>query len=412
MRITVWGINYYPELVGIAVYNTDLCEFLADQGHQVRMVTGFPYYPNWKKLKTDQSLTYRTDMISVHGHTQVEVCRCWLYVPAKLSASRRIVHEASFVFTSLWALATKEKPDLYFVVLPPLLLGFAAWVIKLFKPAPVFLHVQDLQPDAAVSLGMLRAGPLLTWLYALEKFVYAKADRVSSISQEMCETIKSRTTPGKVFFLPNWVSLPQISALPDDGTWKTRHGIAPQILIVSYAGNLGVKQGLEIVVEIARLLKDRDDVLFVIAGNGGEEMNLKRLAATYNLQNIRFENVLSDEEHTALIVDSALCLIPQKPGSSANFLPSKLLKILALARPIITNADPGSSLYNAVIEGGFGKAVPPGDVAAMVKALAELLSNPAERKEAGALGRQYVIRFEKEAVLSNLETRLLGLGLS
>ncbi len=380
-RITVWGINYHPELVGIGVYNTDLCNFMNESGYDVTMVTAFAYYPNWRQLPCDRLTPYRLDINADGCDSSVKVQRCWLYVPKNPTAAKRILHEVSFALTSFFKVLTLPRSDLYFVVMPPLLLGVLAWIVSFVKNAPVFLHVQDLQPDAAISLGMLKEGPFIRCLLALEKFAYDKAAAVSSISKEMCKTIEEKgVSSDKIRLLPNWVKSYPSFSLPQLGSWKMKHQIDLNTAIVSYAGSLGTKQGLELIIEVAKLLENKSSLVFVIAGNGGAESALKRLKSAYRLNNVIFEDVLSEEEHTSLILDSDVCLIPQRKGSSLPFLPSKLLKILALGRPVITNAEQGSALHNAVMQGKFGEATSPGEVQAMAKAIVDLWHNPEKEK--------------------------------
>ena len=153
MRVLVWGVNYFPEQVGIAPYNTGLCEYLAQAGHDVEMVSSFAYYPMWEKAAGDRGLLYRDDLL--HG---VKVRRCWHYVPPRPSGMRRILHEASFVATSTLRALTLKRADVMVVISPPLLLGAAAWLVGKLKRTPHVLHIQDLQPDAALGLGMLENG--------------------------------------------------------------------------------------------------------------------------------------------------------------------------------------------------------------------------------------------------------------
>src|SRR5579883_410866 len=122
MRINIWGINYAPELTGIAVYNTGLCNYLSECGDEVTMVTGFPYYPSWRKSPQDAGKFWRTEMCG-----KVQVNRCWLYVPEQPTAIARIIHELTFVMTSFVRQLSLPAPDIYIVVSPPLLLGMAAW---------------------------------------------------------------------------------------------------------------------------------------------------------------------------------------------------------------------------------------------------------------------------------------------
>src|SRR5262245_59290281 len=138
MRIVVWGINYSPELTGIAPYNTALCNFLRARGYDVAMVTGFPYYPAWRKIPGDARVLYRREELE-----GVSVHRCWLYVPAQPTVFKRILHEVSFATLSLARLFFLRRADLYVVISPPLLLGAAAWLLTWFKCAPFVFHVQD-----------------------------------------------------------------------------------------------------------------------------------------------------------------------------------------------------------------------------------------------------------------------------
>src|SRR5690349_12117507 len=143
MRIIVWGINYAPELTGIAPFNTGLCDYLRQQGHHVEMLTTFPYYPFWRKIPGDRGLIYRTD-----DFDGVLVHRCWHYVPHQASSVRRMWHELSFGLTSCLRALFLARADLYIVVSPPLLLGPLAVLIARLKQRPFVFHVQDLQPDA------------------------------------------------------------------------------------------------------------------------------------------------------------------------------------------------------------------------------------------------------------------------
>src|SRR6202162_829380 len=136
MRVIVWGINYAPEITGIAPHNVALCEFLLRHGHDIEMVTTFSYYPAWRKRAEDRRLPYRTDRIN-----GVPVHRCWHFVPQRLSAWKRIVHEASFVLTSTMRILLLRRPDVYVVVSPPLLLGAAGRVGATIVSAHFIFHV-------------------------------------------------------------------------------------------------------------------------------------------------------------------------------------------------------------------------------------------------------------------------------
>jgi glycosyltransferase involved in cell wall biosynthesis len=223
MRVVVWGINYAPEITGIAPHNVSGCEFLRETGREVEMVTTFPYYPEWKKKVGDRGRLYRTDLIN-----GVPVHRCWHFVPQRVTALKRIVHEATFALTSTVRVLGLKVPDVYLVVSPPLILGTVAWFVSLLKNAPFVFHVQDLQPDAAVGLGMLREGWFTRALYRLEAFAYRHAFLVSGISPEILDAFRRKGVPeAKLILYPNSVELPPENTLPKRGIFREKHGFAP-----------------------------------------------------------------------------------------------------------------------------------------------------------------------------------------
>jgi len=401
LNVDLWGINYSPEPLGIAVYSTQLCEYLTANGHQVRATTGFPYYPSWQKM---QDGVFATDTVS-----GVPVRRCWLYVPAKATTIRRILHELSFAFTSFLRQLFSRRPDVYVVVSPPLLLGLCAVIISAIKQAPFVFWVQDLQPDAAIKLGMIKHQLLVQIALWIEAFVYSKAACVIGISKEMSAEIQDKGVPEwKVFTVPNWMSEPFQDDQVEAGRFRLKHGMAADIPLVSYCGNIGVKQDLEFVVEAAKILAIDHAAQFVICGDGTQKLKLQEVIESYRLTNIKLLPVLEPEDYWSLLVDSDVCLVTLKSGTGASFLPSKLLNILAVGRPVLTNADSGSALYQAVSSGGFGHAVD-SDPKSMANEIMQLLAEPARMAGMRESGRNYVQQYSKERILDGLIERLTGL---
>ncbi len=401
MKITVWGINYAPEVTGIAPYNAALCDYLRARGHDVRMLTTFRYYPDWRKQPEDRGRLFRTD--DVRG---VPVHRCWHYVPGKVSSLKRIIHEGTFVTLSTLRLLALPKPDVLVVVSPPLLLGAAAWLVTRFKRAPFLFHVQDLQPDAAAGLGMLKPGMLIRLLYWLEKFAYAKAARVSGIMPGMLEAYRRKGVPAeKIFEFPNGVNLPEPSAIPARGLFRTRLGIAADDFVVLYSGNIGVKQGLDVLVEAAAAIRDRR-IRIVICGEGAQKEALAQRVTSLGLENVRLISLQPEAAYHEMLVDADLCVITQQKGSGKYFFPSKLLTTLAYSKPVLTVADAGSELAQAVASGKFGINVPSGSAASLANAISSAANDPGLLEELGRAGRRFVAQFEFGAVLSAFEQQL------
>lgn len=390
MRIHVWGINYAPEWTGIGPHNTALCEFLRARGHTVEMFTTFAYYPAWKKAPEDCGRLFRTDQIN-----GIAVHRCWHFVPGKPSTAKRIFHEFSFVLTSLLRMLSRPRPEVIVVVSPPLLLGVAAWLAGLVKRTPFVFHVQDLQPDAAIRLGMLKPGLFIRSLCALEKFAYRKAWRVSGISDGMLRAFAEKgVAPEKTFCFPNGIAF---SEPPPVGRFRVSHGIANTDFLAVYSGNLGVKHGLTVLTDAAGMLT-RPDVKLVICGDGAGREELERRKA--DLPNMILLPLQAPDTYREMLTDADLCLITQQAGSGHAFFPSKLLNALAFSKPVLAVADADSELARAVEAGKFGVVIPPGQPHSVAKALDTFAANPKPLGALGTAGRRYVEQFETQNVLT------------
>jgi len=405
MRIVVWGINYAPEITGIAPHNVALCEFLQRNGHDVEMVTTFAYYPAWRKRIEDRLQFFRTDRIN-----NVRVHRCWHFVPARVSAWKRIVHEATFVLTSTIRILALKRPDAYVIVSPPLLLGTAAWFVGKLKHAPFVFHVQDLQPDAAVGLGMLKTGLFTRGLYWLEAFAYKHATRVSGISEEILDAFRHKGVPeSKLILFPNSIALPERAEIPPLGRFRAKHGYSPNEFLAIYAGNLGIKQGLHLLLDTAELLRSDKHIRIVIAGDGAAREILEQDARERGLANVSMLPLQFGTDYKELLVDADVSLITQQSGSGNAFFPSKLLVTLAHSSPVVTVADEDSALARVVAEGQFGENIAPGRPNQLAKAFQELAENPQLLRRWGENGRTYVQRFEQEHVLGEFVEKLSSL---
>jgi colanic acid biosynthesis glycosyl transferase WcaI len=402
MRVIVWGINYAPEITGIAPHNVSICEFLQRAGHDVEMVTTFAYYPEWRKQPEDGGRLYRTDIIN-----GVPIHRCWHFVPAKVTALKRIVHEATFAKTSWFRLLALPRPDVYLVVSPPLVLGAAAWALSLIKRSPFVFHVQDLQPDAAMGLGMLREGWFTRALFWLERFAYRKARIVSGISPEIVDAFRRKGVPEeKLLLYPNSIELPEIANLPQRGQFRKKHGFADDEFLAIYAGNLGVKQGLGILLDAAEMSDRQSRIRIVLCGDGAERDALSRQIDQRKLAGVSLLPLQRGRDYEELLVDADVSFITQQTGSGNAFFPSKLLVTLAHFCPVVTVADPGSALADAVKEGDFGINIPPGDARRVAETLSELARDRARWRTWGEAGRRYVERFERSRVIGPFVQKL------
>lgn len=405
MRVIVWGINYAPEFTGIAPHTVALCEFLDCRGDNVQMVTGFPYYPSWEKRQEDRGRIYRTEQIN-----GVLVHRCWQFVPKRVSSLKRILHEASFVLTSTIRLLFTGRADVYLIISPPLLLGGAARIVGAIKRAPFVFHVQDMQPDAALGLGMLKPKGLIRLLYGLESFAYRHATGVSGITPGMLESFTAKGVPrSKLIYLPNTIALNEGGTRPERGEFRARHGFGREDFLVIYAGNLGVKQGLEVLLETAPLLRD-SRIRIVICGDGAQREFLAQRVRDTHLPNVTLLPLQVGRDYQALLIDADICLITQQVGAGNSFFPSKLLGILAESKPVVTVAAPECELALSLRQGNFGLNVPPGRPQDLADFLQDLAGDARRLIEYGRAGRRYVEQFDRTAILEHFAKEIEALS--
>ena len=398
MRIVVWGINYPPEVIGIAPLNGALCEFLTEAGHDVTMLTAFPYYPAWRKQPRDAKKFFQSE--SING---VHVVRCWHYVPSHATTVKRVVHELSFAVTSLLKLLFSPKPELLIVVSPPLLLGVAARLACRLRGGRYIIHVQDLQPDAAIRLGMIRSRRLIDILCRLEAAAYGGAWRVSAISLGMLEALRNRGVPGgKLLYFPNGVQPSQGVTV---GRFRKLNQFSRDRFLAVYSGNLGVKQGLQTLIDAARNLKDHP-IEMLICGDGPKKAPL--LAAAKGLSNVWFKGLLDERTYREMLADADLLLVPLVAGSGNSFFPHKLLSGCAAGKPILAICDLDSELAQIVRTNRCGEVVPPENAQRLADMLDTLSNDRTRLKSMGIEARKFAEQFTQEKVLAQFWKQVEG----
>jgi colanic acid biosynthesis glycosyl transferase WcaI len=278
-------------------------------------------------------------------------------------------------------------------------------------------HVQDLQPDAALGLGMLKPGLAVRALYFLEKWNYARASLVTGISQGMMTAFRNKgVRDKKVYLFPNWI--PDGDATDRSNasvSFRAIHGISPDTPLIAYSGNLGMKQGLEVVVEAAALAgkpacPQSPTIHWAVCGEGAAKPALQELIVRTGCDAVHLYPLQPDDLYQSLLQEADVCLITQQKGTGQFFFPSKLLSILQLGRAVLAVADESSELARAVHEGNFGLVVPPGDAPALLAAAQNMAFAGRERqRQWSANGLAWVDQFRRRRVLEAFEQRLAEL---
>jgi colanic acid biosynthesis glycosyl transferase WcaI len=370
MRILILGINYRPEKIGIAVYTGDLAQALAQSGHAVHVVTAKPYYPEWRVAEGSRRRGWWRE-----HRDGVDILRCPIYVPSNPTGARRLLHHGSFACSAmlpmLWN-AIVRRPDAVLCIAPSLLAAPLGWMAARLARGTAWLHVQDFEVDAAAATGLLDGqSRFFRWAKAAERVIMRRFDRVSSIGPEMCRRLRELGVDAdKVRQVRNWADLQSVVPQPASSfrrKWDIR---TPHVAL--YSGNIANKQGIEIVITAAKRLRHRDDLTFVICGEGPNRAALERMAACEG--NIVMAGLQPKEQLSDLLSLATVHLLPQKAGAADLVLPSKLTNMLASGRPVVATAAADTGLAREVE--GCGIVTPPEDVEAFGDAIETLLEQP------------------------------------
>lgn len=405
LRVLALGMNYAPEPVGVAVYSQGLAEGLARRGHEVSWIAATPWYPAWAPMP---GLARGWSVEQIGG---VRVTRCPHPIPVRPTASRRLVQQTAWAGAALAPVlrAAARRPDVVLAVAPALLAAPVALAAARLAGAPSWLHVQDLEVDAAA--GLLGLGRLAGGAAGhVERGLLRAFDRVSTISSAMRGRIEAKgVAPERTLVMRNWADLEAMGPVDRTSSLRAEWGLEGR-RVALYSGSIGRKQGLEMLAETVRRLRGRPelaDLVVLVCGDGPAWADLAQAARSLGPggPELRLAPLQPVERLGDLLALADVHLLPQRADAADLVLPSKLANMLASGRPVIACAAPDTQLAREVA--GCGLVVPPEDPGALAAALADLAAAPEMR---GALGRAARLRAEarwsREATIDLAESVL------
>ena len=408
MKILFYGINFAPELTGIGKYTGEMAQWFAEQGHEVRVITAPPYYPAWKVSEGYQN-AYVTEQWN-----GVTVYRTPLWVPAQPSGVKRLVHLASFALSSLPTLFKQWswKPDVVWTVEPALMCAPATVIFAKMNGAKSWLHVQDYEVNAAFDMGLIKAKWLRGFVEACERWLMRCFDRVSSISSQMLKLAREKgIDEEKIISFPNWVDISAIQPLKGVSPYRKELQISEDKIVALYSGNMGGKQGLEILAEAAKIISEQknDNIQFVFCGNGAGRADLEQ--ACTGLSNVMFLDLQPLERLGELLGLADIHLLPQRADAADLVMPSKLTGMLASGKSVIATATADTELGYVITQAAqCGLIVEPENGEAFAQALIQLSQDFENRKKYGQNGRLYAeSKLDRNTILKEFEQHLIDL---
>ncbi len=401
MRILIYSYNYHPEPIGIAPLMTELAEGFAKRGHEVRVVTGMPNYPERKVYDE-----YEGKFFLREEKNTVTVQRSYIYVKgSKPGLLDRLLLDGSFIASSLWQAFNGWKPDIIFATTPPILISLPVSFYGLFSHSCLVLNIQDIVSEAAVRVGLVKKDSwILRIAEAVEKLAYLKAAKISVIAEDfVTKLVEQGIDKNRIVCIPNWVDLNFIRPLEKNNSFREEHNLKDKFVVV-YSGNIALTQGLETVIKAAAILKENLEIYFVILGEEKARQKLQECCDNYQADNVILLPLVPREKLPEMLSAADVGLVVQKKTVTAFNLPSKIPVILASGRPIIASVPDTGTAMRVVKESGGGIVVTPEDSQALAEAILELYENPEKLEQLGQQGRKYAEEnFGSKSALDNYE---------
>lgn len=398
-RVLFLSLVFPPDAVSTAQIIGTLSDDLRALGHEVVVITTTPHYnrdPEAEALRPLRPHWGRLVLASTHNGVPAYHIR----MPRKGSSvvlrglSWLLFHALSTVVA-----LTVPRPDVVIAPSPPLTIGVSAWLIGLLRRCPYIYNVQEIYPDAAIALGALHDPLLIRIFYALERFVYHRAARVTVIAPHMRERLIRKGTPAsKLAVIPNFIDGDELAPMPKDNPFRREHGVADKF-VVSYAGNMGPAQQLETFLAAAQVLKDEPGIRFMLMGDGILRERLRAIVLEEKLDNVIFLPYQPYSLMPQIYAASDLSLVPQAEGISDIAVPSKVYRIMACARPVLAVAIEDSDLGDLLRTSGAGLLVAPGQPDDLADTILAASRAPEKLRQMGQAGRKHVMaQYTRRAV--------------
>ncbi|MGK7937802.1 MAG: glycosyltransferase family 4 protein [Xenococcaceae cyanobacterium] len=385
MRILIYSYNYYPEPIGIAPLMTELAEGMVKRGHEVRVLTAMPWYPEGEIHPLYKGKFFLTEKIR-----GVTVQRSYIWTSKERNLRNRIGFEFSFMFFSLIQALKGWRPDVILLTVPGLPVCIPAALLGGIYGSPVILNLQDILPDAAVHVGLISNEKLIKILTNLERFAYRIATKISVIADGFTKNIVAKGVAlEKIVEIPNWVDIDFIQPLPRENNYFRKVNNLEDKFVVLYSGNIALTQGLETVIEAATYLKHIPDIAVVIVGEQKALARLQNYCSQCGASNVHLLPFQPREKLPEMLAAADVGLVVQKKNVLDFNMPSKIQVLLASGRAIIASVPATGTAASAINKSGGGIVTLPEDPQSLAASVEDLYNHRDKLIRLGNKGRAY-----------------------
>ena len=401
MRILIYSYNYHPEPIGIAPLMTELAEGLVKRGHEVRVITAMPNYPERKIYPA-----YRGKWFTTEVKNGVKIQRCYVWIRPNPGLFTRLLLEGSFVGLSFIKALQGWQPDLILNTSPSLPVAIPVALLKLIYRCPTVLNLQDILPEAAVQTGLISHPLAIRAFEILEKFAYRSATQISVIAEGFRQNLLSKGVhDSKMQIISNWVDVNFIRPLPKyDNAFRRANGLGRKF-VVMYSGNIARTQGIQTIIRAAAKLQHIEDLVFVVVGEESQLADLEQFRQELGVHNVLLRPFAPRSELPEMLAAADVGLIMQKRNVVGFNMPSKTQVLLASGRAILAAVPAHGTAAQAVKASGGGLVVEPENARSLSEAIVHLYENPDLVEKLGRQGRHHATsEYSFEQALNRYES--------
>lgn len=408
MRILIVS-QYFPPETGAARNRMEsISTSLSESGHDVDVITAKPNYPSGRIAKE-----YKGGLFKNQSYRGVNVIHTWIFEDhSKMFVTRMLYFLSFMVMSVLASFKFKGKYDVVLATSPPLFVGLSGWIISKLKGAKFVFDVRDLWPGVAVAMGELKNRMMVKMAELLEKFLYKKADLITTVTNSFSDYIKGIIdNPEKIKIVMNGAFTDHFDQQIDEKEFRRQHLFGDDFTI-TYAGNIGLAQGLDHLIEAARKLKeDKSDIRIAVIGDGPRKKHLEELRKKHGLDNISLLPRVNQNEVVKYLLASDALLVPLADDEIYKmFIPSKLFDGMSAGKPVLISVDGEARSILEKSEAGIYYEAENGEQ--LAKAAQYLKNNPDECKKMGNNGykeaREYYSRDYQASKMEKVLTELAG----
>ena len=385
MRILIYSYNYYPEPIGIAPLMTELAEGMVKRGHEVRVVTAMPWYPTGEVIPEYKGKLFATEEIN-----GVTVQRSYIWARKKRNLVNRAAFELSFIVSSMMQALRGWRPDVILLTIPGLPVALPATLLGKIYNCPVILNLQDILPDAAVHVGLMKNQKVIEILKRLEKFAYRHATKISVIADGFIKNLAAKgVDTDKMVEIPNWVNVDFIKPLKLKNNYFRQENNLKNKFVILYSGNIALTQGLETVIDAATCLKHIEEIAIVIVGESKALDRLQAYCDQVGATNVTLLPFQPRAKLPQMLAAADVGLVVQKKNVLDFNMPSKIQVLLASGKAIIASVPSTGTAASAIRRSQGGLVTAPEEPQALADAIVSLYNNQQQAINLGKQGREF-----------------------